>query len=328
MRRTGWDFGPPGSRGEHPRGIDAAAYLQTRTEQALRILTEAVIARTGIANLCVAGGVALNCVANDTIRWLNWVDGFFVPPPASDRGQALGAALYGWHRLTGELPKRPLVADAFGRAYTDLEIEQALRRDPRSGLVERRRAPYGWRRESDIAAAAAQLIADGKLVGWFTGGSELGPRALGQRSILADPRTTAGRDALNTRIKHREPFRPFAPAVLADQAGHWFDLDVASPFMLLAPHVRPEKADRIAGVVHVDGTARVQTVDPRIAPRFAALIRHFYRTTGVPMVLNTSYNDSEPIVEAPAHALATFQASDLDAVCIGDYLVEKTTPRR
>ncbi|MER6828869.1 carbamoyltransferase C-terminal domain-containing protein [Streptosporangium sp. NPDC000563] len=321
---TGWDFGPPGSRGTHPRGIDAAAYLQFQTEQTLCALAEQVIAETGLPDLCMAGGVALNCVAGDKIRRMPGVDGYFVPPPASDRGQALGCALYGWHQLTGAMPRRPLAADTFGRLYTDAEIEQALRRDPRSGLVERRRTSYAWHRESNIAATAAQLIADGKLIGWFTGRSELGPRALGQRSILADPRTIAARDALNDRIKHREPFRPFAPAVLSDHAGDWFDLDVASPFMLLAPQVHPDKAHRIAGVVHVDGTARVQTVDPAVTPAFAGLLDHFHRITGVPVLLNTSFNDREPIVETPAHALATFQASDLDALCIGDYLVTKT----
>jgi carbamoyltransferase len=257
------------------------------------------------------------------MRRLPAVSSYFAPPASSDRGQALGCALYGWHRLTGDLPRRPLTTDYFGRSYTDSEIEQALRRDPRSGLVERRRTPYRWRRESDIAATAAQMIADSKIIGWFTGGSELGPRALGGRSILADPRTSVGAEALNSRIKHREPFRPFAPAVLADYAGRWFDLDVPSPFMLLAPPVRPEAIDKIAGVVHVDHTARVQTVDPGAAPAFAAVIERFRQITGVPVVLNTSFNDREPIVETPAHALATFQACDLDAMCIGDYLVER-----
>jgi carbamoyltransferase len=321
--RTGFDFGPPDSRGEDPRGIDAAAYVQAQTETALCALAEQAVATTGESTLCFAGGVALNCVAADKIRRLPAVTGYFAPPAASDRGQALGAALYGWHRLTGDLPRRPLPNDYFGRPYSNAEIEQALKRDPRSGLVERRRTPYRWRRESDIAATAAQMIADGKIIGWFTGGSELGPRALGGRSILADPRTTAGSDALNHRIKHREHFRPFAPAVLADHAETWFDLDVPSPFMLLAPPVRPEAAKRIAGVVHIDGTARVQTVDPTATPPFAALIDHFHQITGVPIVLNTSFNDSEPIVETPAHALATVQACDLDAACIGTYLVER-----
>ncbi|RDG36256.1 carbamoyltransferase family protein [Streptomyces corynorhini] len=322
-RRTGFDFGPPGSRGGHPLGINAAAYVQSQTERALCALAKQTTAATGLSNLCLAGGVALNCVAAEKVRRLDTVTGYFAPPAASDRGQALGCALYGWHQLTGDMPSRTLTTDYFGRTYTDNEIEQALTRDPRSGLVERRRTPYRWRRESDIAATAAQMIADGKIIGWFQGGSELGPRALGARSILADPRTSTGSDALNRRIKHREPFRPFAPAVLADHAARWFDLDVPSPFMLLAPAVRPENADRIAGVVHIDQTARVQTVDPSAAPAFAALIEHSHRITGVPVVLNTSFNDREPIVETPAHALATLQACDLDTACIGDYLVER-----
>jgi carbamoyltransferase len=320
---TGWDFGPPGSQGSDPRGADAAAYLQAQTTHALCQLAEGCTASTGLPDLCFAGGVALNCVAADQVRRLPAVRGYFAPPPASDRGQALGCALYAWHQLTGELPRRPLAADSLGRPYTDAEIEQALRRDPRSGLVERRRARYTWRRESDITATAAQMIAAGKLIGWFQGGSELGPRALGQRSILADPRTTESASTLNARIKHREPFRPFAPAILASHADQWFDLDVPSPYMLLAPPARPGRASEIAAVVHVDGTARVQTVGSSAAPRLAALLEGFLQITGVPAVLNTSFNDREPIVETPAHALATFQDCDLDALCIGDYLAEK-----
>lgn len=323
-RRTGFDFGPYGSLGQDDLAANAAAYVQDQTERALCALATQTIAATGLPDVCFAGGVALNCVAADKIRRLPGVGGYFAPPAASDRGQALGCALYAWHRLTGDLPKRPLHSDYFGRDYSSEEIEQALHRDPRSGLVERRRTPFTWRRESDIARTAAQMIADGKIIGWFQGGSELGPRALGARSILADPRTRDSSDALNERIKHREPFRPFAPAVLADHASTWFDLDVPSPFMLLAPPVRPDHADKIAGVVHVDGTARVQTVDPAVAPAYGALIEHFYQLTGVPIVLNTSYNDREPIVETPAHALATLQASNLDAACIGEYLVERS----
>lgn len=323
-KRTGCDFGPADSRGEHEVAAHAAAYVQDQTERALCALAEQTIAATGLGNLCVAGGVALNCVAADKVRRLDAVTSYFAPPAASDRGQALGCALYAWHHLTGQLPKRPLASDYFGREYTDQEIEQALRRDPRSGLVERRRTPFTWRRESNIARTAAEMLADGKIIGWFQGGSELGPRALGARSILADPRTRDSADTLNRRIKHREPFRPFAPAVLADHAGAWFDLDVLSPFMLLAPPVRPDHADKIAGVVHVDGTARVQTVDPAVAPAYGALIEHFHQLTGVPVILNTSFNDREPIVESPAHALATFQDCDLDAACIGPYLVQRS----
>ncbi|MEV6983915.1 carbamoyltransferase C-terminal domain-containing protein [Sphaerisporangium sp. NPDC051017] len=184
-------------------------------------------------------------------------------------------------------------------------------------MSERRHTPFAWGKESDIAATAAQLLADGAIIGWFTGGSELGPRALGQRSILADPRSIETKQALNDRIKKREPFRPFAPAVLAEHATDWFELAGPSPYMLLAPAVRPGVAEKVPAVVHVDQTARVQTVHA------ADLLRHFHALTGIPMVLNTSFNDNEPIVESPADALATFQATELDALCIGDYLVTK-----
>lgn len=323
LARTGWDFGPPGSRGDDPRGIVAAAWLQAETERAMCALAAATVERTGLPRLCMAGGVALNCVANERIRRLACVEELFVTPPASDRGQALGCALRGLHLLTGQVPRRPIRQDCFGRPYSDAEIEQALRRDPKSLLMERGRAKFAWRREDDIAATAAQLIAGGAVIGWFQGGSELGPRALGGRSILADARAIASREAINNGIKHREPFRPFAPAVLADRAERWFDLDVPSPFMLLAPTVRPERAAAVPAVLHVDGTARVQTVDPSVTPRLAALLEHLDRGSGVPMVLNTSFNDREPIVETPAHALASFQDTRLDALCIGDYLVEK-----
>nr|WP_246425715.1 carbamoyltransferase C-terminal domain-containing protein [Streptomonospora nanhaiensis] len=329
--RTGADFGPAGGRGRGLAGADAAAYLQHHTETALVRLAGAAIALTGEPRLAMAGGVALNCVANEAVRASGARD-LFVPPPASDRGQALGNALAAWHRATGEIPRRPVHADSFGRTYSDAEIEAALRREPASGLVERRRCAFSWRGDADIARTAAQMVAEGQLVGWHQGGSELGPRALGHRCILADPRTVASRDTLNTRVKHREGFRPFAPAVLSRAAEDWFTPlsapSLLSPFMLGAPRLHPVRADLVPAVVHVDGTARAQLVDPDHEPLFARLITEFHRLTGVPMVLCTSFNDTEPIVETPAHALATFQATELDALCIGDYLAEKAPSRQ
>ena len=325
--RVNLDVGVPDSHGHTIHAANTAAYVQHETERALIHLTDEVLARTGQQSLCIAGGTALNCLANQEIRSRGSCTDLFVPPPASDRGQALGAAFYGAHRLTGELPRRPLADDGFGRTYDEREIARALRRDPRSGLVERRRAPFKWRHEPDIAVTAAQMIADGRIIGWFDGRSELGPRSLGHRSILADPRTTASMKALNGKVKHRESFRPFAPAVLLQHAAEWFDHSGPSPFMLLAPAVRAIYQDRIPSVVHIDGTSRIQTVSTRENFRFASMIGEFHRITGVPMVLNTSFNDQEPIVETPAHALATFQATDLDALCIGDYLVERPDGR-
>ena len=311
------------------RPADLAAWVQAETERALIGVVGALLAEHGRRPVCLAGGVAMNCVANEALRAALGVE-VFVPPPASDRGQALGNALSGTHRLTSEVPRLPITADAFGRTYSDEEIRLALRRHPRSGLAARHPRPgFSWRTEEDPAALAAQLIAAGLLVGWFDGGSELGARALGGRCILADPRHEHTRDVLNTRIKHREVFRPFAPAVLDEDADTWFAVDGPSPFMLRAVPVRAGRQAEVPAVVHVDGTARVQTVGAAYRPAFHRLISLFGTLTGVPMVVSTSFNDSEPIVETPAHALATFLGTGLDALIIngpggGGYAAEKT----
>ncbi|MGW2373246.1 carbamoyltransferase C-terminal domain-containing protein [Kitasatospora sp. NPDC001683] len=325
---AGVDLGPLHTW-DSPRARDLAAWVQTRTEDVLAEVIARLMAEHQRATVCFAGGVAMNCVANEVVRRRTGAR-MFVPPPASDRGQALGNALHGIHLLTGMVPSTPLAGrDSFGRAYPPEEIELALRRHPLSGPPQRHpHHRFDWRRESDPAALAAELLADGRLIGWFDGGSELGARALGSRSILADPRHQATREVLNTRIKHREFFRPFAPAVLAEHAPAWFDLDSDSPYMLFAPRVREERRHRLGAVTHVDGTARVQTVDAAAHPAFHRLISRFGELTGVPAVLNTSFNDREPIVESPAHALATFCHTDLDALVFSDgFVVSKSDDR-
>lgn len=323
--RCGIALGEP-HQADSRRAMDLAAWVQAEAERALaHVVTEAVAA-TGARRVCLAGGVALNCVANTVVRReLGPQVEFFVPAPASDRGQALGNALYGIHYLTGAVPCPRLGRDAFGRTYTDDDILLALRRHPRSGLIERHpRRGFTFSREADPATAAAQLITAGGLVAYFDGGSELGARALGQRSILADPRDPGIRDRLNQQVKHREWFRPFAPAVLDEHREDWFDgLGQPSPFMLFAVPVSGDRRDAVPAVTHVDGTARVQTVDAEAHPAFHKLIQRFADITGVPVVLNTSFNDREPIVETPAHAVATFASTDLDALVIGDYVAVK-----
>lgn len=322
---SGLDLGRPYAWTD-PRARDLAAQAQAQTEDALAEIVAHLMAEHQQTNVCFAGGVAMNCVANEAIRRRTGAN-LFVPPPASDRGQALGNALYGIHRLTGRMPKMPLAGrDSFGRTCTDNEIHLALRRHPFSGLTERYpHRPFAYRRESDPATAAAELIAQGKLIGWFDGGSELGARALGSRGILANPRQEATRDMLNTRVKHREFFRPFAPAVLAEHADTWFEIDQASPYMLFAPQVRAQYRDRLAAVTHVDGSARVQTVDSTAHSAFHRLITRFEELTGVPVVLNTSFNDTEPIVETPAHAVATCCHTDLDALVFSSGFVAVKT---
>lgn len=320
--RAGLKLGEPHPIDDQmPRNL--AAWVQSETERVLRAVVSELVSEHGISQLCLAGGVAMNCVANSAVRAATGAH-MFVPPASSDRGQALGNALYGIHRLTGAVPRLRLGRDAFGREYRDEEIRLALRRHPYSGLTERHpRSAYSWRQESNPALVAAQMIADGLCIGWFDGPSELGARALGQRSILADPRNARTKDTLNRQIKHREWFRPFAPAVLAENQDKWFETAEPSHYMLYAVQTRPDRRDRLAAVTHVDGTARLQTVDPRLQPTFHKLISDFYAITGVPAVLNTSFNDREPIVETPAHAVSTFSGTDLDALVIGNYVAVK-----
>lgn len=303
---------------------NVAAYVQRQTEDAVLQLLRNLMAATGTTNVCLSGGVALNCLMNTRIWQELRPSGLFVLPPASDAGQALGNALYGHFYLTGELPRYTLSSASFGRHYTDEEIELSLKRDhwttPFGRLLRHR---FAYLKEANITRSVAELLAQGKTVGWLQGGSELGPRALGNRSILADPRSPHMRDILNARVKHREWFRPFAPSVLLEECPSWFHLDHPSPFMLEAPFVRKECAFRIPAILHVDGTARLQTVEKTVDPRFHDLINEFWKITGVPMILNTSCNDREPIVETPGDALFTYLTTELDYLVVGEYLVEK-----
>jgi len=304
------------------RAKDVAAYVQRQTEIAVLELAKTLLAEHHVETLCFTGGVALNCVLNSKLQEAIAPRRLFVPPASSDVGQPLGNALYGHWLLTGEMAEGSVRWKCPGRHYGLDAIESALEEHPLVTPYGRlRRAPRSWTRESDPAEAAAQMLAEGKVIGWFQEGGEFGPRALGHRSILADPRTSASRDHLNQTVKHREWFRPFAPSVLADRALDVFGEDREYPYMLEAPTVSSEWVDRLAGVVHVDGTARGQTVSAEIDPRFYGLIAKFEKKTGVPAVLNTSFNDREPIVETPGDALLTFQSGALDALVIDDVFV-------
>lgn len=322
-RRDALNFGMP-YEVDSQTAMDLAAWVQSETERAVSGVIAELVNRTGIRAVCLAGGVAMNCVANERVRLQTKAD-LFVPPPASDRGQALGNMLIGYHKLTKELYKNPLRRDEFGRTYSEDEILSALRRHPHIMHSERHpRAPFAFHRETDPALTAAQLLANGKLVGWFQGGSELGARALGSRSILADPRTIDSRERLNRQLKRREWFRPFAPAATSETVGDWFDIDnIPNAFMLFTTTVRESKRAQLRGVTHVDGTSRLQSVIAADHPLFHSVIEHFEEITGVPAVLNTSFNVREPIVESPADALATFRSTALDAMFLGDYLVTK-----
>lgn len=295
---------------------DLAASVQAALERALLHAVGELHGRGASRRLCYTGGVALNSVANERILRESAFRDIFIMPAAEDSGPAIGAAYYGLFHLTGRLRGRRQVSDAMGRPYPPAAVEQAVAATPavRPVVCE------------DVVEEAVRRLVDGQILGWFDGGSEFGPRALGQRSILCDPRRPDGKEVLNARVKHREAFRPFAPAVLTEEAGAWFEMNgtssSAGDFMLRVCAFHENRKEEVPAVVHVDGTGRLQTISEPMNPRFYRLIRRFYAETGVPILLNTSFNVmGEPIVETPADALWCLLYSDLDACVFEDRLV-------
>lgn len=301
---------------------DLARRVQEDAEEVLIERARRAHERTGSRNLVMAGGVALNCVANGRILEETPFERIFIQPAAGDDGVALGCALYGHLELLGGERSYVMEHPYLGVTYPEDEVEAATRGAGVRMTAARRRA-------QDVVEESADLLAGGAILGWFQGGSEFGPRALGNRSILADPRDARTKDRVNARVKHRQGFRPFAPAVLAERAQEYFEGDAASPFMLLAQRVRPGARERIPAVVHVDGTARVQTVHRETNPRFHALLEAFERRSGVPVLLNTSFNDrGEPIVESPADAVQCFLSTALDGLVLHDWILRKRAIHR
>ena len=296
------------------RQEDVAAALQAMLEEAYLHLVSELWERTRIPNICLAGGVALNAVANGRIRPETPFDGVYVQPAAGDSGTAVGSAYWVWNQELG-LPRSFVMEHAYtGPEYSDAECAAAL---ASAGLEPERL-------EDDVLfPLVAERIAAGDVVGWFQGRMEFGPRALGNRSIVVDPRRPDMKDVLNARIKHREPFRPFAPSILAETTGDWFEQDYASPFMVLVYKTRPEKRGQIPAVNHVDDTGRLQTVEEHVNPRYYRLIGEFGKLTGVPVVLNTSFNENEPIVMTPEHAVETFQKTRMDLLVLGNHVVRR-----
>ncbi len=296
------------------RHRDVAATLQAITEEHLLRLAAALHRETGADALCLAGGVALNCVANGRLLRESPFERLFVQPAAHDSGAGLGAALI-VARDGGDDVRRPMVDARLGAAYSDEACRAALEAASCGPVAT----------PPDLVGHVAERLAAGKIVGWFQGRAEFGPRALGARSILADPRRADMKDTLNARVKHREGFRPFAPAVTREAAAEWFvGCDAPSPFMLRAFAVAPARRASVPGITHVDGSARVQTVDASTSPRFHALLRAFEERSGVPMLINTSFNRrGEPIVETPAQAIDVFEQSAMDVLVLGPFVVEK-----
>jgi carbamoyltransferase len=294
-----------------------AGSVQSALETAVLHVSDTLRDLCPSEHLCYAGGVALNSVANERLIRESGFRYVHIVPPAEDSGVAIGAAYHGLWLLTGHNSRRRLLRDACGARYGSTVVRQAV--ETTRGVSS---APC-----SDPIRAAVDLLCDGKILGWFDDRSELGPRALGQRSIICDPRRPDAKDVLNRRVKKRESFRPFAPSVLADQAADWFDLDgvdPGSPFMLRVCPFREDKRDLAPAVVHVDNTGRLQTLTRESNGRFHELVSAFFEKTGVPMLLNTSFNvRGEPIVETPHDAIRCLLNSGLDAVVFEDQIVFK-----
>jgi carbamoyltransferase len=308
-------FGPPRRRNDpfQPRHYDIAHSLQVALEETVLELAHWLAGETGCSKLCLAGGVALNCVLNARIRDRSPFRDVWVQPAAGDAGTALGAALYTDIRERGGTERCYEMTHAFlGPSYDDEAI---------ASFLTWSKLPH--RRMNNVPEEVAEILAQDKVIGWFQGRMEFGPRALGARSILASPIHAEMQARLND-IKDREDFRPVAPVVLEEEAHHWFENARQSPFMLFVFDVRPEQADRIPAVRHVDGTARIQTINHQQNPLLHDLLRAFAARTGVPVLVNTSFNTrGEPIVCSPRDAIESFLTSPLDALAIGSLLITK-----
>jgi len=298
------------------RHSDMAASLQKLTEEILIRIARNLHTETKMSKLCLAGGLFLNCVANHKILEETPFKQVFIQPAAGDSGGALGAAAYVYHDFLGNKRNYVMTDAALGPEFSVDQIIRILRRE---GL------DFKEMEYPVLVQYIARKIAQGEIIGWFQGKMEFGPRALGHRSILADPRNPDMKDLLNSRVKHRESFRPYAPLVLEEKAGEYFDLKDLSPFMLLASKVKAEKKTLIPSATHVDGTARVQTVNKDINPKLWQLVKEFEDITGIPSILNTSFNlRGEPIVCSPEDAVNDFLKSDMDCLIMENIIVEKS----
>lgn len=291
-----------------------AASLQAALEKVGLMMVEYLYKKTGSKNLCLAGGVALNCSMNGKLLQSEFVDNIYIQPASSDAGTALGAAVHVYVEKTGKRPDFVMDHAYWGPEYSNKEIEELIKE---CKIVK-------WKKCDDICQEAAKKLAENKITGWFQGRLEIGPRALGNRSILGNPSNPEMKDLINKYVKKREEWRPFAPSILEEYAADYAEGYYPSPFMILAFNVKPEKRQEIISASHLDHTVRVQSVSKKTNPRYWTLIDNFRKITGVPVVINTSFNIAgEPIVCSPRDALRTFFASGMDCLAIGDYLIEK-----
>lgn len=310
-------FGPHRGPGDEiaQRHRDIASSLQAILEECYFHILNNLYTKTKIDTLCMCGGVALNCVANGKILDQTPFKKIYMPPAPGDAGTAIGAAYYIYHQILRR-PRSFVMGHAYwGPEFKDEQIELALRQ---SNLLFQRYS------QEELIKQVAQDIASGKIVGWFQGRMEWGPRALGNRSILADPRKVEMRDILNNRVKHRESFRPFAPSILIEDLNRYISIGLASRFMLFALPVKKDEVSKIIATVHIDDTVRLQTVDEMTNPLYWRLIKEFKNLTDVPAVLNTSFNENEPIVLSPNEAIGCFLRTKMDVLVMGNFLIHKS----
>lgn len=301
---------------------NTAASLQARLEEVMSGLLNKLHERTGQKAVCLAGGVAFNCVANGKALDRTPFADLYVQPAAGDAGLAVGGAYYLYHQILG-FPRSFVMDHAYwGPEFSAARIRQGIKD---CGLPNSE-VRLSELQEEELLKLTAKHIAGGAITGWFQGRAEWGPRALGNRSIVVDPRRAEMKGILNQRIKHREPFRPFAPSILEEATGDYFEHSYPSPFMNLAYMVKPEKRSTIPAPTHVDGSGRLQTVNKRTNPRYWSLIKEFEKLTSVPVLLNTSFNDNEPIVCSPEEAIRCFLRTRMDTLVLGNFLLEKMQP--
>jgi carbamoyltransferase len=309
-------FGQPRRRDEEisQRDKDIARSCQLRFEDAAVHCLRRLHRLVPTKQLAMAGGCALNGVANARILRDTHFTQPYLQAAASDEGTSLGAAYWCYHNVAAGKERYHMSHAFWGPEYSASEIQHVLQE-----------AGYDYKRlaDSDLFAAVIAMLRRGLVVGWYQGRSEWGPRALGNRSILADPTHPDMKNIINAKIKRRESFRPFAPSVLAEKVGEYFEQDIASPFMMHVVKFKAEWREKLPAVTHVDGTGRLQSIHREENPRYYDLIRKFSETSGVAILLNTSFNENEPVVESPQQALACFARTEMDALCLGNFLVEK-----
>ncbi len=327
-------FGPRFESSNDPdqRAMDIAAAIQQRTEEVGLHMANWLQKKTGLKKICLAGGVCLNSVMNGRILMETDFEDVVVQPAANDAGTALGACYWLWNNQMRKPRTYTFDHAYFGPWYEDHQYEQAINEKLAIGAEGEfvggasEDDKVEWQKVDDAPRRAAEMLAEGKIVAWFQDRMEMGPRALGNRSILGDPRRDENKDIINARVKFREGFRPFAPSVLEDKTGEYFVTDYKSPYMILVYDVLEEKKEVIPAVTHVDGTGRVQSVSKKHNPRYYRLIEEFEKITGVAVVLNTSFNiRGKPICNTPEDAIECFLTTGMDALFLGDYMLVKKT---